>query len=291
MRVQIWPCALWSHQWWHQFDTDEWGGELLSLTHREVIIDGHRALLQSGADALVTNTFGATSVVMKDYGAANKVGEVNRVSARLAWEVAREAPAEKQQPLVVGSIGPTCDLLSLHQEEYEATIEPMISAYLDQARALWEGGISIFHVERCSDPLNAKAAFVALTRLEDQIGTSLTKVVTAHVEPEGSMVLGTTVEAFWRVVQAFNPQAFGVVGRLETVEESLASLANVVTVPLIAMVDVFAVASPEGWLQSPKSLSISLARLVNRYKVRIAGVGVEAEPHFILSLRETLRGL
>jgi 5-methyltetrahydrofolate--homocysteine methyltransferase len=228
---------------------------------------------------------------MQDYGAANKVREVNCESARLAWQVAREAPSEKQQPLVVGSIGPTCNLLSLHPEKYEVGVETMISAYLDQAQALWEGGVTIFHLERCDDPLNAKAALIALTRLEDQIGSPLTKVVTAHVEQEGSMVLGTSVEAFWRVLEPFNPQAFGVVGRFEAVEESLVSLAKVVAVPLIAMVDAFAVASPEGWLQSPKSLSVGLASVVNRYKVRIAGVGVEAEPDFILSLAETLRNL
>jgi 5-methyltetrahydrofolate--homocysteine methyltransferase len=274
----------------HHFSTDAVGcGELLSISHSEVITTAHRALLRAGVNALVTNTFGATFTVMEDYGAEGKVSVVNRESARLALQVAEEAPSEKQQPLVVGSIGPTCKLLSLHPEGYEATVETLTSAYLDQARSLWEEGVSIFHLERCDDPLNTKAALMALTRLEDQIASPLTKVVTAHVGHEGTMVLGTSVDAFWRMVQPFNPQAFGVVGRFEDVEESLALLSYLVEVPLIAMVDAFAVASPEGWLQSPKSLSAGLAGLVSHYEVRIAGVGVEADPDFIGSLAETLR--
>ena len=289
-RVQVWPCALWSHQWWYRFNADEWGcGELLSLTHSEVVTSAHRALLHSGADALVTNTFGATGVVMKDYGRANKVKEANRESARLAWKVARERWGENRQPLVVGSVGPTCDLLSLRPEKHGAAFETMILAYLDQAQALWEGGIRVFHLERCDDPLNAEAALLALTRLENQIGSPVTKVVTAHVQQGGLMVPGTSLEAFWRAVQPFAPQAFGAVGRLEAVEEALASLTNVVSVPLIAMVDIFAVATPEGWVQSPKSLSVGLAGIVDRFNVRIVGLGVEAEPDFVRSLVETLR--
>ena len=46
---------------------------MLSLSHPELIKAAYRALLNAGADAIVTNTHGATALVMEDYGAAGKV--------------------------------------------------------------------------------------------------------------------------------------------------------------------------------------------------------------------------
>jgi 5-methyltetrahydrofolate--homocysteine methyltransferase len=289
-RVQVWPCSLWDHEWTQQYDQDEVGcGELLSLTHGEIIRAAHKATLKAGADALVTNTFGATAIVMQDYGAAHKVRDVNRESARLADEVAREMPANEESCLVVGSIGPTCEMLSLHPEASETRHEALISAYMDQAEALFEGGVRIFHVERCQDPRTAHSALVALARLESKLQCSLAKVVTAQVEPEGRMVLGNSVETFWKEVEPFKPQAFGVAGRLSAVNRALTTLVDVVNVPVMATVDALAVASPEGWLQSPESLSAAMVDLTNRFEVRVAGIGIEARPDFVLPVVTALR--
>jgi 5-methyltetrahydrofolate--homocysteine methyltransferase len=280
---------MWNHEWMHRFDGDEVGcGELLSITHADLITAAHRALMAAGADALVTNTFGATSLVMENYGAAGRVSEANRESARLAMEVSKEASATRQ-PMVVASIGPTYELLSLDPKNYKARAEAVTSAYLAQIEALWEGGVRIFHMERFQDPLNAKAALAALARLEKRAGYTVTKLVTAEIEATGEILLGTSPLEFWIQIQPYGVSAFGIVGRLESLEASLASLARVVDVPLIAMVDAAARLSGGGWLQSPRSLSDGLAELAGRYKVRIAGVGVVAAPEFILALAEKLK--
>jgi len=289
-RIQVWPCSLWNHEWTQQFDQEEIGcGELLSLTHSETIKASQRALLKAGADALVTNTFGATAAVMQEYGAADKVRIVNRESARLAVEVARESASGDEPCLIVGSIGPTCEMLSLRPETYETRSGVLISAYMDQAEALFDGGVRIFHLERCQDPQTARSALVALARLEIKLQCFLAKVVTAQVESEGRMVLGNSVESFLKEVEPFHLQAFGVAGRLSAVETALTTLVDAIEVPLMATVDAFAVASPDGWLQSPDSLSAATIDLADRFNVRIAGVGIEAPPDFVFSLTKAFQ--
>ena len=282
-RVQLWPCSLWQYDWFHQFPTEESGcGELLSLSHPELIKASHRALLNAGADAIVTNTHGATSLVMRDYGAADKVMEANRESARLAFEACAEVGAEA---LVVGSMGPTTTLLTLHH----VPLSVVESAYFQQALALWEAGVRIFHLEGCQDPLNACAALTALAQVENQTASTVMKVVTARVEPSGTMLLGTSLNSFWELVRPFSPQAFGAIGRSKCVEEAILSLTTATDVPLIAMVDTFAVASPEGWIESPESLCKELVALQSQCNIRIAGTGIIPTPEYIRSLAKALR--
>lgn len=288
-RVQVWPCSLWTHEWAQHFNEAELGcGELLTLTHPNVIVAAHQATLKAGADALVTNTFGATAIVMQDYGAADKVAVVNRESARLADAVSREIRVGKERCLIVGSIGPTRELLSVQPQTYESRREEFISSYLAQAEALFEGGVRTFHLERCQDTRTAHTALLALAHLENQVQHPLARVVSAAVENEGLMLLGDSVKSFWSQVQPFGPDAFGVAGRLPGVELALSSLEDVVDVPIIATIDAFAIATPEGWVQSPESLSLAMENLVGRFNVRIAGIGVEARPDFIRALADGL---
>lgn len=289
-RVQVWPCSLWAHEWAQQFTEAEAGcGELLTLTHPDVIEAAHQAILKAGADALVTNTFGATAIVMRDYGAVDKVTVVNRESARLADVVCRrEVQLGKERCLIVGSIGPTRELLSVKPQTYESRRDEFISSYLAQAEALFEGGIRTFHLERCQDVRTAHTALLALAHLENQVQHPLARVVSAAVENEGLMLLGDTVKSFWSQVRPFGPDAFGVAGRLPGVELALSSLKDVVDIPIIATIDAFAMATPEGSIQSPESLSLAMENLVSRFNIRIAGIGVEARPDFIRALVDVL---
>ncbi len=281
-RTQVWPCSLWRHDWFYQFPQSEFGcGELLSLSHPELIKECHRELLETGADAIVTNTFGATSLIMKDYGADAKVQEANRSSGRLALEVSAEVDAGA---LVVGSLGPTTTLLTLNH----APASVVEQAYFEQALALYEAGIRVFYLEACQDPLNARAALTALTRLEDQVSNRVQKVVTARVIEDGIMFFGTSMNDFWELVRPFSPLAFGAIGRFEDVRKAIRSLSNLTGVRLAAMIDIFAVGSPEGWIESPQSLCKKLISLREERDIGIVGTGIIPEPNHIHSLVETL---
>lgn len=281
-RVQVWPCSLWRYDWFYQFPQSEFRcGELLSLSHPELIRKSYHQLLQVGADAIVTNTSGATSLIMKDYNAEDKVQQVNRESARLALEVCAEASAEV---IAIGALGPTTTLLTLNQSPANV----LEDAYFEQSLALYEAGIRVFYLEACQDPLNARAALTALSRLEDRMTTAVQKVATARVLDGGVMLFGSSLDDFWELVRPFSVQAFGAIGRFEDVREAIHSFTNPSGVPLAAMVDIFAVASPEGWIESPQSLSKKLMSLRDERDIRIVGTGIIPEPDHIRSLVQTL---
>ncbi len=62
---------------------DDFGGEqyegcneYLNLTAPDVIAKIHREYLEAGADIIETNTFGATSIVLDEYGLGYKAYEI-----------------------------------------------------------------------------------------------------------------------------------------------------------------------------------------------------------------------
>lgn len=61
------------------FGGEEYEGcnEYLTITAPDVIGDIHRAYLQAGADVIETNTFGATSIVLDEYGLGHLAEEIN----------------------------------------------------------------------------------------------------------------------------------------------------------------------------------------------------------------------
>ncbi|MFN5755632.1 MAG: homocysteine S-methyltransferase family protein, partial [Planctomycetia bacterium] len=67
--------------------------DVLVLTQGDAIRGIHAAYLEAGADIVETNTFGATSVALADFGLADHVRELNLTAARLAREAADEATA------------------------------------------------------------------------------------------------------------------------------------------------------------------------------------------------------
>ena len=58
--------------------------EALVLHRPDVVLDLHRGYLTAGADAVETDTFGATPIVLAEYGLAERCREINRRAAELA---------------------------------------------------------------------------------------------------------------------------------------------------------------------------------------------------------------
>src|SRR5919206_5294866 len=61
--------------------------EILCVSRPDVVKGVHAAYLEAGADAVETNSFGASAVVLAEYGIPERVVELNQVAARLAREV------------------------------------------------------------------------------------------------------------------------------------------------------------------------------------------------------------
>lgn len=112
--------------------------DYLNVESPDVISDIHRAYLQAGSDAVITNTFGANKFVLGRYRLCEEMGKINQAGA----QAARKAAGEDRY--VLGDIGPSGDFL-----EPLGSLKPdeLRDAFAAQASALLAGGVDGFIIE------------------------------------------------------------------------------------------------------------------------------------------------
>src|SRR5262249_53308680 len=140
---------------------DYWGkencSEILVLSRPDIIRDIHADFLRVGCDVIETNTFGGSSIVLGEFGLADRVAEINHTAVKLSKEVAYQFSTKDKPRFVAGSIGPTTKLPSLGHIGYEQ----MLDAFVAQAVALIEAGVDVLLIETCQDLLQAKIGAIA----------------------------------------------------------------------------------------------------------------------------------
>src|SRR5499425_692593 len=96
---------------------DFWGkencSEVLNLSRPDIIRDIHEDFFKVGCDVVETNTFGATRIVLGEFGLEYRVREINLAAVKLAKEAAQQFSTNDKPRFVAGSIGPTTKLPSL----------------------------------------------------------------------------------------------------------------------------------------------------------------------------------
>jgi len=109
------------------------------------------AYIQAGSDCVETNSFGASSIKLQDYGLGHKAREINLRAA----ELSRSAAGPDRY--VLASIGPTGKLLMMG----DVSEEEMHDSFAEQALALTEGGADALCIETMSDLREAEIALQA----------------------------------------------------------------------------------------------------------------------------------
>jgi len=194
--------------------------DILALTRPDVIADITRAYFEAGSDIVSTNTFSANRISQADYAAEGLVREINVASGRIARALADEFAARDGKPrFVAGAIGPTNKTLSLSPDVEdpgfrEIDFDYLVDVYLEQARALVEGGVDFILIETVFDTLNAKAGIMAVKQLERELGRPADEGVPVMIsmtltDLSGRNLSGHTVEAFWYAVRHAKPLTIG----------------------------------------------------------------------------------
>ncbi len=189
--------------------------ELLSLTQPQVIQEIHEQYLAAGADIIETNTFGATSVAQDDYHMAHLVYEMNVQSAKLAKAACEKYSTPDKPRFVAGALGPTPKTASISPDvnnpaARNVNFDQLVNAYLEQTRALVEGGADILMVETIFDTLNCKAALFAIDTFFEEVGYTLPLMISGTVtDASGRILSGQTVTAFWHSVRHAKPLTIG----------------------------------------------------------------------------------
>ena len=178
--------------------------DALTLSQGEAIQGIHAAYLEAGADIVETNTFGATSVALADFGLQEHTREMNLVAASLARAAADAATAKTPDKprFVAGSIGPTNKQLSIAGNvadpgHRDVTYDEMVAAYREQIEALIEGGVDILLAETAFDTLVLKACLHAIEQTFSDLGRSLPVMASFTIFEGGRTLSAQTVEACW----------------------------------------------------------------------------------------------
>ncbi len=191
--------------------------DLLSLTKPQIIEDIHYSYLEAGADIVETNTFSATTIAMADYHMEHLVPRLNIASAQAARRAVERLKKNfpERTAYVAGAIGPLNRTLSLspdvNRPGYRAvTFDQVVKAYLEQVRALVEGGVDILLVETVFDTLNCKAALFAIETYFNESKNILPVMVSGTItDLSGRTLSGQTAEAFWLSVSHMPLLSFG----------------------------------------------------------------------------------
>ena len=178
--------------------------DVLVLTQGDAIRGIHTAYLEAGADIVETNTFGATSVALADFGLADRTRELNIVAARLAREAAAavEARTPERPRFVAGSIGPTNKQLSIAGNvadpgHRDVTFDEMVACYREQVEALLEGGVDLLLAETAFDTLVLKSCLFAIEQVFLDTGMRVPVMASFTVFEGGRTLSAQTVEACW----------------------------------------------------------------------------------------------
>ena len=192
--------------------------DLLSLTQPSIIKEIHTKYLEAGSDIIETNTFSATRIAQSDYGLEEEAFGLNLASAKIAKEACREFVKKhpERQCFVAGAIGPTNRTASLspdvNRPSYRAIhFDELYSNYLEQIRALVQGGVDILLPETTFDTLNLKAAILAYFHFTEEYGKMLPLMISVTItDRSGRTLSGQTIGAFWNSIRHANPISVGI---------------------------------------------------------------------------------
>ena len=190
--------------------TEAWEGlegcnELLNVTAVDVMESIFSAYLTAGADLITTNTFGSFSWVLDEYGIGHRAYELSRAGAEIVRKKCDEFSTPEQPRYVLGSIGPGTKLPSLGHIHYDE----MFAGYKECALGLIDGGVDIFLLETCQDPLQIKAAIHACDAASKERGIDVPIMVSVTIELAGTMLIGTDATTIAAILEPFDILSLG----------------------------------------------------------------------------------
>ncbi|NCO01616.1 MAG: methionine synthase [Epsilonproteobacteria bacterium] len=191
------PHAAW--------EGNEGCNELLNVTCPKILSEIFHAYLTAGADFITTNTFGSFSWVLDEYQIGHRAYELTKAGAELVKKECEKFSTPEHPRFVLGSVGPGTKLPSLGHIHYDV----MFKGYTEFCLALIDGGVDIFLLETCQDPLQIKAALHACQEANRQRGTEIPIMVSVTIELSGTMLIGTDAGTIATILEPFDILSLG----------------------------------------------------------------------------------
>ena len=178
--------------------------EVLNLSRPDIVREIHRSYYESGADMVLTNTFGGSPVTLEEFELGERAFEINKLAVGLAREAA-ESFADGRPRWVVGDIGPGTKLPSLGHISYDA----LEAALTLQCQGLIAGGADALLTETNQDTLYIKAAVNAAKAAKAQAKSDIPIFVQVTVETTGTLLVGPDIAAAAAVIHALDVPLIG----------------------------------------------------------------------------------
>jgi 5-methyltetrahydrofolate--homocysteine methyltransferase len=278
---------------------DDFGGaalegcnEILVVSKPDAVEQLHRSFLDVGADVIETNSFGAFSVVLAEYGIAERSHELAMVSAQIARRVADSYASPGSPRFVAGSMGPGTKFPSLGQITYD----DLSASYEEMALGLLEGGVDLLIVETVYDLLSGKAAIAACHRAMVRHGRVVPIQAQVTIELTGRMLPGTEIGAALTSLSPLGVDVFGLNCATGPVEmyEPLRHLSESSPVPLSCLPNAGLPSVVDGKMHydlTPDALAEHLSKFVTEYGVQVVGGCCGTTPEHVARVIEAVRPL
>jgi 5-methyltetrahydrofolate--homocysteine methyltransferase len=298
-RVLIYDGATGTNLQLQDLNADDFGGaafegcnEILSVTKPQAIETLHRSFLDVGVDVIETDSFGSFSVVLAEYGIAERSAELALASAQIARRVADSYASPGSPKFVAGSMGPGTKFPTLGQITYD----DLSASYEELAYSLLEGGVDLLLVETMFDLLSGKAAIAACHRAMARHGRIVPIQAQVTIELTGRMLPGTEIGA---AITALSPLGIDVIGlncATGPVEmyEPLRQLSETAPMPLSCLPNAGLPSVVDGLMHydlTPDALAEHLAKFVTEYGVQVVGGCCGTTPEHLARVIETVRPL
>ncbi len=270
----------------------DFGGEALEgcnenlvLTRPDVIQGVHESYLEAGADIVETDTFGATPLVLAEYGLETKTEAINKEAVRLARQAADKFSTADRPRWVAGSIGPTTKAISVTGG---VTFDELIEHFYVQAKALYEGGCDYFLLETAQDTRNIKAGLLAIDRLFNEGHESIPVAVSGTIEPMGTMLAGQSVES---LVVSLDHRPLLYLGLNcatgpEFMTDHIRSMAQLAQVPIACVPNAGLPDVDGNYLESAEMLGQHLEHFAKSGWINVIGGCCGTTPEYIRTLRQ-----
>ncbi|TFC25735.1 methionine synthase [Cryobacterium sp. TMT2-18-3] len=267
--------------------------EILNVSRPDMIEAIHDAYLETGIDAVESNTFGANWSNLSDYGIEDRIEELARLGAEIARRSVEAFEArDGRMRWVLGSMGPGTKLPSLGHTTYAH----LKATFAEQAHGLIRGGADAFLIETSQDLLQTKSAVNGCKQAIAETGIRLPIFALVTVETTGTMLMGSEIGAALTALEPLGIDAIGLncaTGPTE-MSEHLRHLSKYSPVPVMCMPNAGLpqlTATGASYPLTPEQLATAHEQFVKEFGLGLVGGCCGTTPAHMTAVVERLRSV
>jgi len=309
---------------------DDFGGpdfrmlsDLLTFSHPDAIQGIHLEYYKAGANAVETNTFGASPMRLSEYDFSklnlsrfdeNPYGvdlrtlnydDMAYYLSRAGVEVAcrardqyQESPEYDGRPLfVIGSIGPSNRVLSSTKADLKvSTFDEIAENFRIQVRGLIDGGVDVLLYETQQDILELKAAVIGGQQAMAELGKSIPIMCQVTVDTFSKMqIFNTDIHAAMVTMEGLGIDVFGINCSIgpDLMVKTVEKLSRYSKLPISVIPNAGLPSSENGktvFKFTPEDMARFQVEFVDKYGVNVVGGCCGTNPSHIRAIAQAVKG-